>query len=223
MLSKVRLGSILALALMFSVSLAMRADTVFSSFGPSQSYQPKSWVDVGNGGSGDQVVAFPFVPTETAYLTSVDAALYNVGPTFALSIWNNSSNGMPGNAVVPLDQIASFPGPGVANFGCGMLPATCPVLEAGHTYWLVAQQQSDPSALTYFFFSPTDTGTWYYDETGNAGGPWTAATLSDSIGAFDVNGLVQPASTPEPASLVLLGSAMLGMLVLARRRFGWGS
>ena len=86
MLSKVRLGSILALALMFSVSLAMRADTVFSSFGPNQSYQPKSWVDVGNGGAGDQVVAFPFVPTETAYLTSVDAALYNVGPSFALSI-----------------------------------------------------------------------------------------------------------------------------------------
>jgi hypothetical protein len=217
MLSKVRVSCVLGLSLMFAVPVAMRADTLFSSFGPGQSYQPKSWVDVGGVGLGNQVVAFPFVSSETALLESVDAALYNVGPSFALSIWTNNSNGQPGNAIDPLDQIASFPGPGVASFGCGTNPATCPILQAGQTYWLVAQ--TDPSALTYFFFSPTDTGTWYYDETGNAGGPWTVATLSDSIGAFDVNGLAQAtAPTPEPGSLVLLGSGVLGLLVVGRRR-----
>lgn len=213
---KGRLFSALALSLMFGFSPMMRADTVFSSFGPGQSFNPKGFVDVGNGSLGDQVVAFPFAPSETVLLESVDAALLNVGSSFALSIWTNNSSGQPGNAIDPLDQIASFPGPGVATFGCGTAPATCPILQAGQTYWLVAQQQSDPSALSEFFFSPTDTGTWYFDETGNAGGPWTVATLSDSIGAFDVNGTVQP--TPEPASLVLLGSGMLGLLAVGRRR-----
>lgn len=216
MLSKVRVSGVVALSLMFAIPVAMRADTIFSSFGPGQSYQPKGYVDVGNGGLGNQVVAFPFVVSETALLESVDAALYNVGPSFALSIWSNNSNGQPGNAIDPLAQIASFPGPGVASFECGTNPATCPILQAGQTYWLVAQ--TDPSSLTYFFFSPADTGTWYYDETGNAGGPWTVATLSDSIGAFDVNGLAQTASTPEPGSLVLLGSGLLGLLAVGGRR-----
>lgn len=215
---KGRLFSALALSLMFGFSPAMRADTVFSSFGPGQSFNPKGFVDVGNGSMGNQVVAFAFMPSETVLLESVDAALVNVGPSFELSIWSNNSSGQPGNAIDPLDQIAGFAGPGVASFDCGMNPATCPILQAGQTYWLVAQQQNDLSALSDFFFSPTDTGTWYFDETGSAGGPWTAATLSDSIGAFDVNGTVQPNATPEPGSVVLLGSAMLGLLTVGRRR-----
>jgi hypothetical protein len=196
----------------------MRADTVFSSFGPGQSYLPKDWVDVGNGGSGNQVVAFPFVPSETSLMQSVDVAVAGYDAALTFSIFDDSSNGMPGNTEAPLTETGTVTGPGVVTFECGNMYAVCPVLDAGQTYWLVAQQESDPSALSMIFESPTDTATWYYDETGNAGGPWTVATLTDSIGAFDVNGTPSTSPVPEPASLALLGSGMLGVLVAGRRR-----
>lgn len=221
--SKVRFGGVLAIALMFAGPAAMRADTtVFSSFGPGQSYETNSYVDVGAGSLGNQVVAFPFVPSQTVFLQTVDIAAANVGPSFMPLMWFNN-NGEPGNNTTGgfntsggMIELGPSSTPGVVTFTCNMSPyGDCPILQAGVTYWLVVQQLNDAPALSEIFFSPIDTATWFYDETGNAAGPWTTATLTDSIGAFDVNGIVQP--TPEPGSFVLLGSGMVAAWLGHRR------
>lgn len=212
---KVRLSSVLALGAMFASGAAMRADTVFTSFGPNQSYNGVAWVDVGAVSLGNQVVAFPFVPTATAALSSVDIAVPHVGTTSGVVVSILSNNGgAPGGVLDTLSQVASL-STAISSFSCG---TSCPVLQAGSEYWLVAQE-SDGSTRSQFFFSPTATGTWYYNEAGSTTGPWNVATLTPSIGAFDVNANVTQSPVPEPSSLLLLGSGMMGVLGMARRRF----
>lgn len=204
----------------------MRADTVvFSNFGPSQTYVGNSWWDVGNSPLGPQVDAFSFSPSATATVTGADLALALVPPPGAvqtvtpLTVYiESNSGGAPGSILSTLTQNGSYtfyPTTSVVNFTC---TASCATLNAGSTYWIVAQQ-TDPANTTAWLYSVGDTGTWYYNELNSATGPWTVATAGDNFSAFDVTGTpsrVPP--IPEPASVALLASGLLGIAGAVRRR-----
>jgi hypothetical protein len=163
------------------------------------------------------VVAFPFIPSETVTLTSADLALAQLlSPFTPLNVYveSNSAAGMPGSILDTLTQQGTFSAnAAVVSFTC----STCSVLNAGTTYWIVGQQ-SDASAETAWLFSPTDMATWFFNDADSATGPWSQATASNNISAFDVNGSTSTSPVPEPGSLALLVTGALGVMGALRRR-----
>ena len=223
------LASVASLLLVASAR-DMRADVVFSNFGPSQTYVGNSWWTVGYSPSpvGTQVAAFSFAPTETATVTGADLALALVPPpgtqqtVTPLTVYiESNSGGAPGTILSTLTQVGSYtfyPTTSVVNFDC---TGSCATLNAGSEYWIVAQQ-TDPLNSTGWMYSFNDTGTWYYNELNSPTGPWTVATAGDNFSAFDVTGTATNV-VPEPGSMALLGSGMVVVGFLAARRRAWAA
>lgn len=226
-----------ALAVMFLVPAGfMRADVLYSNISPAGTAL-NSYYDVGATSSGTEVNAFPFIPSQTAVLTGADLVLAGLVSTSPLTVYieSNSGTGQPGTILDTLTQSGSYgplstfstvPVVPVVDFTCS---GTCATLEAGTTYWIVGQNTVTASTAAWIYDKNSDlTGTWYYNYTDSATGPWTTATNGNCpftdptappcIGEFDVTGTPTAVPTPEPASLALVGSGLVGIAAALRRR-----
>lgn len=200
-----RLAS-LATAGLLCTSAAMRADVIYNTFGPGNSYDNVTGYDIGGSPGVNQAYAIPFVPTETATVTGATLALaLEGGNTQMILSLASSANGAPGSILNTFTQIGSpGPQPQLIDFDC----AGCAVLTAGETYFLVATQSIGSNSA--WFFATSGTETVYFNANGTAFGPWTA--VDGITPAFNVEGTSSASPVPEPSGLLLLA---IGLGVMA--------
>jgi PEP-CTERM motif len=205
------------LSILAAAALPSHADTIYSTFEPGHTFNSMAYVtgtiEVGDE-SVNQLIAAPFIPTETATLSDAVLAMRKIagkgdGPVTVFI--ESSSAGAPDAILDTLTQVGGLTTtPLPVDFTC----SSCSVLDAGTMYFLVAFQP-DPSSQSGWNLALSTTGTIYSNNNGRLTGAWNQDPNSP-LAAFEVNG--DPAATPEPSTLVLLGTGVLGLAGMVRRK-----
>jgi hypothetical protein len=191
---------------------------IYSNFGPGGSFQTPGGTLIGSvltpTGTINEVLAESFTSPATLLFADAQLALFtaaavgNVGGTSAMVYLESNGAGVPGTILDTLiEQSPIGNSPAVITFDCQL----CPLLSAGGTYWIVAAQGNGATAWN----APNSNiggSESAYNQNGSAVGPWIKPI--GQIGAFEVDG----APVPEPGSIALLGTVLIGLAWAVRRK-----
>lgn len=203
----------------------VRADVIYSDYGPGMTFSSTAgWCISGPstlncGPFNVRWVASPFTSSGNFILTQVDLALLAFTGTNGAAIeLVNDQSGLPGSTVLESWTVSTLSSGNLTLTSTGGV-----TLQNGAQYWLVAMPGSAGDTLDFWRDEPTGllTGTVVCagppNSLGNGcisnnGTSWFAVS---TLTAFDVQGT---AATPEPSSLVLLGTGLLCLGPVLRRR-----
>ena len=133
---------------------------MYTTLGPGGEYDTANGYFVDGSNFFNQVIASPFTVSQTATLTNAMLALGNfAGNNNPINVFvETDAGGVPGSIIGSLTQQGTIQpfvtGGSLVNFVC----TTCPVLDAGTGYWLVAQE-SDPNTEQTWMFAFNDART----------------------------------------------------------------
>jgi hypothetical protein len=214
----VQVIAVAVLLLGFSAAPARADSVVYSNFSSTGGFNTGEGYVVGSAGNVDQVIANAFTPTADYTFADAILALGVQSGLNTVSVFLESdSGGVPGAIIDTLFQTQPIPpssSPAQIEFTC----ASCPELQAGVQYWLVAEEPSSFTVILWNWTSPKDVSNnnFVFNETGSSTGPWTfdnGAVRS----AFEIDGALV-SRTPEAGSWILVATGLAGLVTGRRRR-----
>lgn len=205
---------------MAAASISARADTVYSDFGPGQSYNNYYGYQIKACYLCGTEVAASFTPSANYTLSQIDIALMwgGLANNEAKVELVDSSSGLPGTTVLESWNLSNLPYEGSGAAPDSLLSSGGVTLSSGTQYWVVA----NPAASGFDVWNETDAshfGGFAKGFEGIDGGySWSTYGVDSSYTpAFDVLG-AQPTATPEASTLTLLSVMGLVGLAWAARR-----
>jgi hypothetical protein len=212
----------LVLAGMISGASVLRADTIYSSFGPGASYEAEAGIIVTNDGLAGASVAIAFTPTADYDLTGIEfvATELKLDSPAPVTIGIFADNGGQPEG----QPLESFTAGGLGTFAQTALVTTVtsvlqPLLQAGTQYW-VGMNAPAGDLLVWNQTTTTATGFSLTDGSGN----WSTSDPAEGQGAVEIDGILAPViasdSTvflPETAPLWMMAGGLAAIARLARR------
>jgi len=194
------------------------ADSLYSNLGTGSAVYNccTGWTISGTGSIGTSFTqANEFEVTTSGTVSHIDLGVGFVEGvnSFYVAIYSNNG-GIPGSKLGEWDGLSSS-----TNFGscCGLVSFDTPggpSLSTGTEYWMVIGPTSTSSTTWEAWnFSNSATG---IDQYSTDGGKTWNSNGTQPQGAFDIIG--GTSSTPEPTSLLLFGTGVLGVIGAFRRK-----